>query len=143
MNLKLRNPLQGSREPWPLATRLARFVLTALALAFLHIASRTLNRLVEKNTGLSDPEALPDRPRKLAQALSYAATAVLFLGVWTIFTQGSYGFLIIGLAVLISASASWYLRRTVWGLPNAFREEGGSLGEILRRLLEVIRHGPP
>jgi hypothetical protein len=47
------------------------------------------------------------------------------------------------LALLLSAVAGRYLGRTVWGLPNAFHEPTGRWGEVVRRLVRVIRHGHP
>jgi len=143
VNLKLRNPFQGSREPWPLATRLARFLLTAIAAAFVNIASRTLESTVRRTTGLPDSQALPERARKIAQVLCYLATGLLFLGIWNFLSQGGHGLVLIALALLTWTLAGWYLGRTVWGLPNAFPEAGGEFREVLRRLFRVIRHGPP
>ena len=143
MNLRLRNPLRGSKEPWPLAMRIARFLGTAVVLLFVHIHTETLKRIVRRNSGFTDPQALPERPRRIASRLCMASTAFLFLAI--IFAVGKRWDAIwaVTLAAGLLTLAGRFLRRTVWGLPNAFRERPRRCTETLRRLGEVIRHGPP
>ena len=143
MNLKLQNPFRGSLEPRPLAARLARFVLTAAAVGFLNTSSRTFRSVVAHNTGFTDPQALPERPRRIAQGLCHISTALLFLGILFAFAKRLDAIWAIFLAVVVCALTGRYLRRTVWGLPNAFRERTGRWEEAVRRFVEVIRHGHP
>lgn len=143
MNLRLQNPLRGSLEPGPLGSRLARFVFTAIAVSFLNISSRTFRSVVAHNTGFADPQALPERPRRIAERLCHLSTAFLFLGIGFVFAKRLDAIWAIFLAVVVCALAGRYLRRTVWGLPNAFREQTGRLEEVLRRVLRVIRDGHP
>jgi hypothetical protein len=141
MNLKLQNPFRGSMEPWPLASRVGRFVLTAVAVSFLDISSRTFRSVVQHNTGLADPQALPERPRRIAEWLCHISTALLFLAIVFAFARQYHALWPLFLAVAVCALCGRYLRRTVWGLPNAFHEPTGRWGQVLRRLLWVIRHG--
>ena len=143
MNLRLRNPLRGSLEPWPLATRLARFGLTALAILFFHISSDTLKRLVRRHARLTDPQGLPEKPRRIAERLSHLATALLFIGIGLVFAGSLHAIWVILLAIIVCAQIGRYLRRRVWGLPGAFGERTGRVQEVLRRLVQVIRHGHP
>ena len=130
-------------EPRQLASRVGRFAFTALAIAFLGVSSRILRSVVEHNTGLGDPQALPERPRRIAEWLCHISTALLFLGIGLVFARRFTAILAIVLAILLAAVAGRYLGRTVWGLPNAFHEPAGRWGEVVRRLVRVIRHGHP
>ena len=143
MNLRLTNPLRGSKEPWPLAMRITRFLWTASALLFMHIHTRTLERIVRNNTGFTDPQALPERPRRIASRLCMASTGFLFLSIVFAIAKRYDAIWALALAILLCALTGRLLRRTVWGLPNAFRERRGRHTEVLRRLVRVIRHGPP
>ena len=143
MNLKLRNPLRGSKEPWPLAMRIARFLGTGIALLFVHIHKRTLERIVKRNTGFRDPQELPEQPRRIATWICAASTGFLFLGITLALSGRLDAIWALAVAMACCAAASWMLRRTVWGLPNAFRERPRPLREVVRRLIRVIRHGAP
>ena len=143
MNLNLRNPLHGSMEPWPLGIRLTRFVLTAAVLLFMHIYTRTFESVVRHNTGFTDPQALPERPRRIASWFCMASTGFLFLGIGFIFAKRYDAIWALFLAVLLCGVSGRFLRRTVWGLPNAFHLPTGRLGEALRRAAWVIRRGHP
>jgi hypothetical protein len=142
VNLRLQNPLRGSREPWPLASRLVRFVLTGLALLFFHLSSRVLQYLVERFAGLSDPQGLPERPRQIVQWMSHLTIGLLFLSMGMLVSGRPGALWPAILAWIVAALAGQFLRRTVWGLPNAFREPDRRLAEMFRRVWEVIRGGP-
>ena len=139
MNLRLRNPLRGSMDPWPLTTRLTKFIFTAAALVFLNIHQRIFERVVRHNSGFTDPQALPKAPRRIASWLCVAATAFLFLAVGYIFADRSDALWAISLAVICYWLSGWWLRRTIWGLNTAFRPPT-RLSQVLRRLMEVIHH---
>ena len=143
MNLKLRNPLQGSMDPWPLATRLSKFVATVGALLFLHIYTRTFESVVRHNTGFTDPLALPERPRRIASRLCMASTGFLFLAIGFAFEKRYDTIWALVVAVSLCALCGWFLRRTAWGLANAFRLPVGRFEEAVRRFLRVIWHGHP
>lgn len=143
MNLRLRNPFSGSKEPWPLILRIERFVFTAVALAFLGISSRTLQSIVQRSAGLHDPQALPERPRRVTEWLCHLSTAFLLLGIGFAIAGRLHAILAFSLGFAFRFAARRYLGRTAWGLTNAFHEEGGRCEEVLRRLGRVIRHGNP
>jgi len=143
MNLKLRNPLQGSMDPIPLTRRLWRFVLTAAAMLFMRIYSQTFNSVVKHSTGYTDPQALPEGPRKLASRLCMASTAFLFLAIGLAITKSYHAIWAILVAMLLCGLSGRVLRRTAWGLANAFHRPRDRFEEALRRLFRVIRHGRP
>lgn len=143
MNLRLTNPLRGSKEPWPLTMRIARFLGTAAALLFMHIHTWTFESVVRHNTGFRDPQALPERPRRLASRLCVASTGFLFLSIAFAVAKRYDAIWALVVAIFLCALSGRLLRRTVWGLPNAFTERTGLPTEVLRRLVRVIRHGPP
>jgi len=143
MNPRLHNPLRGSKEPWPLAMRIVRFLAASALLLFMHIHKSTLERIVRKNTGLTDPQALPERPRRAASWLCGVSTAFLLLGIAFALAGRLDAIWSIALAMACCAWASRMLRRTAWGLPDAFRERHRPHLEVLRRLLRVIRYGAP
>lgn len=126
-----------------MASRLVRFGLTGLALLFFNLSSRVLQYLVERFAGLSDPQGLPERPRQIVQWMCHIAIGLLFLSAGMLVSGRPGAIWPAILAWLVVAGAGQFLRRTVWGLPNAFREPDGRLGEIVRRVWEVIRRGTP
>ena len=109
----------------------------------MNVHTRTFESVVRHNTGFTDPQALPERPRRIASWLCMASTGFLFLGIGFIFAKRYDAIWALLLAVVLCGLSGWYLRRTVWGLPNAFRLPAGRFGEILRRFLQVIRRGYP
>ena len=143
MNLRLKNPLSGSKEPWPLILRIERFVFTAVALAFLAVSSRTLHSVVQQSAGLHDPQALPERPRRVAEWLCHVSTAFLLLGVVFTIAGRLHAIWAFCLGFAFRFAARRYLGRTAWGLTNAFHQEEGRFEKVLRRLGRVIRHGNP
>jgi len=144
MNLRLRNPFRGSLKPWPLAMRLARFGLTAAAIFFFDMSSRTLRLLVRRHARLDDPQRLPERARRIAEWLCHAATGLLFLGIVLMISGRQLGgIMAMGGGMALSALTGRYLGRTVWGLPTAFHEPTGRVCEVFRRLVQVIRDGNP
>ena len=143
MKLKLSNPLRGAMDPIPVTKRVWRFVLTAGAMLFMHIYTRTFSSLVKRNTGYTDSQALPERPRKLASRLCFASTVFLFLAIGLAFAKSYHAVWSILLAMSLCALSGRVLRQTAWGLQNAFFERHGHMAEAMRRLVQVIRHGPP
>jgi hypothetical protein len=143
MKLKLKNPIPGSLDPIPVTKRIWKFVLTAVAMLFVNIHSQTFNKLVQRNTGFTDPQALPERPRKLASRLCMVSTAFLFLAIGFAFARSYHAIWLILLAMFLCAMSGRVLRQNAWGLQNAFYERRGHVAEAMRRLVQVIRHGPP
>ena len=143
MKLKLRNPIPGSLDPIPVTKRVWKFVLTAAGMLFMHIYSQTFNSVVKRNTGYSDPQALPERPRKIASRLCMASTAFLFLAIGLAFAKSYHAIWSISLAVFLCAQSGRVLRQNAWGLQNAFYERRRHMAEAMRRLVQVIRHGRP
>ncbi len=130
-------------EPHAIASRVGRFAFTAVAIVFLAVSTRIFRHVVQRNTGLGEPQALPERPRRIAQWLCHVSTASLFLGTGFLLAHRLHAIWLLLLSLLFYAVAARYLGQTVWGLPNAFRRERGRFDEVLRRLVEVIRHGRP
>jgi hypothetical protein len=143
MNLKLRNPIPGSLDPIPVSKRVWKFVLTAVAMVFMNIYSQTFSKLVQRNTGYTDPQALPERPRKIASRLCMASTAFLFTAIGLAFAKSYHAIWCILLAMFLCAQSGRVLRQNAWGLRNAFHERRGRAAEAMRRLMRVIRHGHP
>lgn len=143
MKLKLRNPIPGSLDPMPVTKRVWRFVLTAVAMLFMNIHSQTFSKLVLRNTGYTDPQALPERPRKIASRLCMASTASLFLAIGFAFARSYHAIWLVLSAMFLCAQSGRVLRQNAWGLQNAFYERRGQVAEAMRRLVQVIRHGPP
>jgi hypothetical protein len=143
MKLKLSNPLRGSMDPIPVTKRVWKFVLTAIAMVFMNIHSQTFSKLVRRNTGYTDPQALPEQPRKIASRLCMASTAFLFLAIGFAFARSYHAIWLVLLAMFLCAQSGRVLRQNAWGLQNAFHEQRRHMAEALRRLGQVIRHGPP
>jgi len=130
-------------DPIPLTKRLWQFVLTAAAMLFMHIYSQTWSSVVRRSTGYTDPQALPERPRKLASKLCMASTGFLFLAISLAIAKSYHAIWAIVVAVFLCAMSGRVLRRTAWGLANAFHQPRDRLEEALRRLLRVVWHGRP
>lgn len=144
MNLRLHNPFRGSKEPGPLALRLIRFLFTAMALAFLAVSARIFRHMLQRHAGLADAQDLPERPRRVAAWLCHATTAFLILGLIFLLAGRLHALWALFLAGCFWLFAARYLGRTAWGLTNAFHEEWqGLLSEVVRRALQVLRHGTP
>ena len=143
MKSKLRNPLRGSMDPIQLTIRLWRFVLTAATMLFMHVHSKTFASVVRHSTGYTDPQALPERPRKLASRLCMASTAFLFLAIGYAISKSYHAIWAIVVAMLLCALSGRVLRQNAWGLQNAFHQQRRRMAETIRRLGQVIRHGPP
>ena len=143
MKLKLRNPIPGSLDPMPVTKRVWKFVLTAGAMLFMNIHSQTFSKLVQRNTGYTDPQALPEGTRKLASRLCMASTAFLFLAIGFAFARSYHAIWLILLAMFLCAQSGRVLRQNAWGLQNAFFERRRHMAEAMRRIVQVIRHGPP
>jgi len=143
MKTKLRNPLRGSMDPIQLTIRLWRFVLTAAAMLFMHIHSKTFASVVRHSTGYTDPQALPERPRKLASRLCMASTGFLFLAIGYAISKSYHAIWAIVVAMFLCALSGRVLRQNAWGLQNAFHQQRRRMAETVRRLGQVIRHGPP
>ena len=143
MKLKPRNPLRGSMDPISLTKRLWQFALTSAAMLFMHIYSQTFSSVVRRSTCHTDPQALPERPRKLASRLCMASTAFLFLTIGLAMAKSYHAIWALVVAVLLCAMSGRVLRRTAYGLANAFHRPRDRVEEALRRLLQVIRHGHP
>jgi hypothetical protein len=142
MNLKLTNPLRGSREPWPLASRLIRFAFTAVALLFIKTHRYLFARIVRRSTGFTDPERLPEKPRRIASGLCEGSVAFLLVGIGLALSGSYHALWALSMSGLFSLLSGLWLKRTVWGLPTAPRR-AAPVPEVLRRLVEVIRHGYP
>jgi hypothetical protein len=143
MKLKLSNPLRGSLDPIPVTKRVWKFALTAIAMLFLNIYSKTFSSVVKHSTGYTDPQALPERPRKIASRLCMASTAFLFLAIGLMFAKSYHAIWAAVLAMFLCAQSGRVLRQNAWGLQNAFYERRRHMAEAMRRLVTVIRHGPP
>ena len=142
MKLKLQNPLRGSMEPWPLAERLLRFLLTAGAMLVVNAQASILKSVVRASTGLKDPQALPEEPRRVASILCAASALFLFLAIGLMFAGRYEAIAAIVLSSLASGGAGWWLQRKTWGLPGRARGQS-RLAQVLKRLWQVIRHGTP
>lgn len=142
MNLKLTNPLRGSREPWPLASRCTRFALTAVAVLFVKTHRHLFARIVRRSTGFTDPERLPEKPRRIASGLCAGSVAFLLVGIGFAFSGRYHALWALPMSGLFSLLSGLWLKRTVWGLPATPRGTR-PLAEVLRRLVEVIRHRYP
>lgn len=144
MNLRLQNPFRGSKEPGPLALRLVRFLFTAMALAFLAVSARIFRYMLQRHAGVADAQELPERPRRIAVWMCHATTAFLILGLILLLVGQLHAVWALLLASVLWFLAGRYLGRTAWGLTNAFHEERrGRLSEVVRRALQVLRHGTP
>ena len=142
MNLKLTNPLRGSREPWPLASRCVRFAFTAAALLFIKTHRYLFARIVRRSTGFTDPEHLPEKERRIASGLCGGSVAFLLAAVAFALSGSYHALWALPMSGLFSLFSGLWLKRTVWGLPATPRRTR-PLAEVLRRLVEVIRHGYP
>ena len=142
MKLKLGNPLRGSMEPWALAERLWRFLLTAAAMLFMNTHASILKTVVRASTGLKDPQALPDEPRRIASILCSASAFFLFLAVGLMFAGRYEAIAAFVLSSVCSAAAGWWLKRKIGGPPpRPFAQN--RFVQMLKRLWQVIHHGPP
>ncbi len=142
MKLKLQNPFRGSMDPLPLSKRVWYFVFTAAAMLFMNAHASILKTIVRASTGLKDPKAVPDEPRRVASILCAASTFFLFFGIGLVFAGRYEAIAAFVLSSACSAAAGWWLRQKVGGPPP--RPFGQTwFAQILRRLWQVIRHGSP
>ena len=129
-------------DPWPLTERVGRFLLTAGAMLFMNAHASILKRVVRASTGLKDPKAVPDEPRHVASILCGASVFFLFFAIGLLFAGRYEAIAAFVLSSACSAAAGWWLKQKVGGPPP--RPFGQTrFAEILRRLWQVIRHGPP
>ena len=142
MKLKLQNPLRGSLDPWPLAERLLRFLFTAAAMLFVNAHTSILKTVVRASTGLKDPQAVPDEPRRIASILCGASALFLFFAIGLMFAGRYEAIAAFFLSSVCCAIAGWWLKRHVWGVPTTPRGQG-RVAQVLKRLWQVIRHGSP
>jgi hypothetical protein len=122
--------------------RCTRFALTAAALLFIRTHRHLFSRIVRKSTGFTDPERLPEKPRRIASGLCAGSVAFLLLGIGFALSGRHHALWALPMSGLLSLLCGLWLRRTVWGLPGA-PGRTRPLAEVFRRLVEVIRHGYP
>jgi len=142
MKLKLQNPFRGSMDPWPLAERLLRFLITAAALLFRNSHNSILKTVVRASTGLKDPQGLPDELRRVASTLCGASVFFLFLTIGLMFAGRYEAIAAFVLSSTCSGGAGWWLQHKGWGLAGRARGQG-RVAQVLKRIWQVIRHGTP
>jgi len=72
-----------------------------------------------------------------------ASTGFLFLAIGSAISKSYHAIWAIVVAMFLCALSGRVLRQNAWGLQNAFHQQRRRMAETMRRLGQVIRHGPP
>jgi hypothetical protein len=143
MPQQLRNPIPGSLHPWALSKRITDFLLALTSIISVGVSRRIFARIVRRQTGLLDPEMLPNGPRRIALFLCSMGTITLFAAI-TLMLSSQWGtFPVLACACLWYFLSGVSLSQGVWGLRGAFRAPPGRFAGILRRVWQVIRDELP